>query len=135
MLSSINNRISQVHLTSNVKQTIVAMLGVTFGISMYIFMTGFMTGVNNAQTDLGFSALAHVRIYNDGPTDKTNIAKLVYPNSLINVRSAKVIRYTDGIKNSTAIIAALNPEKQVTNFTTQVNVNVFFKNAGNKING
>ena len=135
MLNSINNRISQVHLTSNVKQTIVAMLGVTFGISMYIFMTGFMTGVNDAQTNLGFSALAHVRIYNDGPADKTNIAKQLYPNSLINVRSAKVIRYTDGIKDSKAILAALKPEKQVTNFTTQVNVNVFFKNAGNKING
>jgi lipoprotein-releasing system permease protein len=42
----INNRISQIHLTSNYRQTIVAMLGVIFGISMYVFMTGFMTGVN-----------------------------------------------------------------------------------------
>ena len=118
MFNSINNRISQVHLTSDVKQTIVAMLGVTFGISMYIFMTGFMSGVNDTQADLAFSALAHVRIYNDGPADNSNIAKKVFPNDIINVRNAKVIKYTDGIKNSTAILATLARQKDITGFTS-----------------
>ena len=135
MLSSINNRISQVHLTTDIKQTIVAMLGVTFGISMYIFMTGFMSGVNDTQADLAFSALAHVRIYNDGPTDHSNIAQKIYPNDLVNVRNAKVIKYTDGIKNSAAILATLAKQKNLTGFTSQVNISVFFKNAGNKVNG
>ena len=135
MFNSVNNRISQVHLTSNVKQTIVAMLGVTFGISMYVFMTGFMTGVNDAQTALAFSSLAHVRIYNDVPADKTNIAKYVYPNDLIYLRNAKVIKYTDGIKNSNEIISLLQHQKELAGVTTQVNINVFFRNAGNKVNG
>ncbi len=135
MFSSINNRISQVHLTSDVKQTIVAMLGVTFGISMYIFMTGFMSGVNDTQADLAFSALAHVRIYNDGPADNSNIAKKVFPDDIINVRNAKVIKYTDGIKNSTTILSTLAKQKDITGYTSQVNINVFFKNAGNKVNG
>ena len=47
MKFSINYRIAQVYLTSNLKQTVVAMLGVVFGISMYIFMTNFILGVNN----------------------------------------------------------------------------------------
>lgn len=135
MFSSINNRISQVHLTSDVKQTIVAMLGVTFGISMYIFMTGFMSGVNDTQADLAFSALAHVRIYNDGPADNSNIARKVFPDDIINVRNAKVIKYTDGIKNSTTILSTLAKQKDITGYTSQVNINVFFKNAGNKVNG
>ncbi len=135
MFSSINNRISKVHLTSSVKQTVVAMLGVTFGISVYVFMTGFMAGVNNLQSDLAFSALAHVRIYNDGPSDNSNLAKKEYPNSVVNVRNAKVIKYTDGIKNSTAILAALKYQKDIKSITAQVNINVFFKNAGNKVNG
>jgi len=135
MLRSINNRISQVHLTSNVKQTIVAMLGVTFGISMYVFMTGFMTGVNNAQTDLAFSSLAHIRIYNDGPADNTNLAKKIYPNDIINLRNAKIIKYTEGIKNTASITSALHNQPDITDMTTQVNINVFFKNAGNKVNG
>ncbi|MFP5042684.1 ABC transporter permease [Parasediminibacterium sp. JCM 36343] len=135
MLTSINNRISQIHLTSNVKQTVVAMLGVTFGISMYVFMTGFMTGVNNAQSDLAFSALSHMRIYNDGPADNTNIAKKVFPNSLVNLRDAKIIKYTDGIKNATALLSSVQSQPDVASITTQVNINVFFKNAGNKVSG
>ena len=135
MSSAINNRISQIHLTSNLKQTIVAMLGVTFGISMYVFMTGFMTGVNNAQNDLAFSSLAHIRIYNDRPADNTNLLKNVFPNTIINLHNAKVIKYTDGIKNASAILSLLNKQKDITHYTTQVNINVFFKNAGNKVNG
>jgi lipoprotein-releasing system permease protein len=135
MSTSVNFYIATVHLTSSIKQTIVAMLGVTFGISMYVFMTGFMTGVNNIQTELAFSALAHIRVYNDGPADKTNIVKQVYPNDVINLRNAKVIRYTDGIKNSAAILSLLQSQPNVSGVTTQVNINVFFKNAGNKING
>ena len=135
MSSVINNRISQIHLTSNVKQTIVAMLGVTFGISMYVFMTGFMTGVNNAQSDLAFSSLAHVRIYNDRPADNTNLLKRLYPNVIINLHNAKVIKYTDGIKNSASVLSILDKQMDITHYTTQVNINVFFKNAGNKASG
>jgi lipoprotein-releasing system permease protein len=135
MASFINNRISQIHLTSNIKQTIVAMLGVTFGISMYVFMTGFMTGVNNAQNDLAFSSLAHIRVYNDRPADNTNIVKKVYPNSLVILHNAKIIKYIDGIKNSKTILDALKSQKDITAITTQLNINVFFKNAGNKVNG
>lgn len=135
MASYINNRISQIHLTSNIKQTIVAMLGVTFGISMYVFMTGFMTGANNAQNDLAFSSLAHIRVYNDCPADNTNIATKSFPNSLVDLHNAKIIKYTDGIKNSNTILNALKSKKDITEVTTQVNINVFFKNAGNKVNG
>ena len=135
MFSSINNRISKVHLTSSVKQTVVAMLGVTFGISVYIFMTGFMTGINNLQSELAFSALSHVRIYNDGPADNSNLAKKEYPNSIINLRNSKVIKYTEGIKNSAAILNVVNTQKDIKGVTTQVNISVFFKNAGNKVNG
>ena len=135
MASYINYRISQIHLTSNIRQTIVAMLGVIFGISMYVFMTGFMTGVNNAQNDLAFSSLAHIRVYNDRPADNTNIVKKVYPNSLVILHNAKIIKYTDGIKNSNTILDALKSQKDITAVTTQLNINVFFKNAGNKVNG
>lgn len=135
MASYINNRISQIHLTSNIKQTIVALLGVTFGISMYVFMTGFMTGANNIQNDLAFSSLAHIRIYNDIPSDNTNIAAKVFPNSVVNLHNGKIIKYIDGIKNSNTILDALKSQKEITGITTQVNINVFFKNAGNKVNG
>ena len=136
MSSKINNHISFVHLTSNVKQTIVATLSVTFGISMYVFMNSFMTGVNDSQSRLAFSTLAHVRIYNDGPKDHTNLLQSAAgPNHLINLRNAKVIQYTDGIKDTRSILNLLNQQKENAGVTSQVNINVFFRGNAIKING
>jgi lipoprotein-releasing system permease protein len=84
---------------------------------------------------LAFSSLAHIRVYNDCPADNTNIATKFFPNSLVDLHNAKIIKYTDGIKNSNTILNALKSKKDITEVTTQVNINVFFKNAGNKVNG
>ena len=51
MIKATNLKIALSHLTSRVKQGLVATLSVTFGISMYIFMNSFMTGVNDIQEE------------------------------------------------------------------------------------
>ena len=105
MKNSTNTRIALVHLTSRVKQTIIAMLSVTFGVSMYIVMNSFMSGVNDTQTELAFSTLAHIRIYNDGEKDRvTSLATSFGINTIVHVRNPKSIHYTEGIKNSAKII-------------------------------
>jgi len=135
MLST-NYKIALVHLTSKVKQTIVAVLGVTFGISMYVFMNSFMGGVNDTQTTLAFTSLAHIRIYNDGPNDNTNLVKKVYPaNVVANIRNARIIQYTEGIKNTAEILDLVKKQPEVIGVAPQVNINVFFRNGGNKVNG
>ena len=135
-MTTTNLKIAKTHLTSKVRQTLVALLGVTFGVCMYIFMNSFMTGVNDTQTTLAFTALAHIRVYNDGPADNTNILKKLYPeNTAINIRNAKVLQYTTGIKNTAAIISLIRHQPEVVALTPQVNINVFFRNGGTKING
>lgn len=136
MIKSTNNKIAFAHLTSRLRQTLVATLSVTFGISMYIFMNGFMNGVNNITSDLSFSTLAHIRIYNDIPEDRSNLLKeTADPNQVINIRSAKTIKYTEGIKNSAQIIDLLKKQQDITGATQQVNINVFFRNGATKVNG
>ena len=136
MTRSTNSKIALAHLTSRVKQALVAVLSVTFGISMYVFMNGFMTGVNDTQTDLAFSTLAHIHIYNDLPEDRSNLAGRFYGNShLVHIRNPKVIQYTEGIKNSAKIIASVEKQPGVEGIAPQVNINVFFKNGAAKING
>lgn len=134
MLST-NYKIATVHLTSRLKQTMVAVLGVTFGISMYVFMNSFMTGVNDIQTKLAFTSLAHIHIYNDGPGDNTNLVKKVYPGVISNIRNARILQYTQGIQNTAAILSLVKSQPEVAGITPQVNLNVFFRNSGNKVNG
>jgi lipoprotein-releasing system permease protein len=131
-----NIKIAKVHLTSKVKQSIIAVLGVTFGISMYVFMNSFMTGVNDTQTVLAFTSMAHVHIYNDGPADNTNLVKKVYPDNVaISLHNAKVIQYTEGIKSTAPILDLVRKQPEVIGVTPQVNINVFFRNGSNKVNG
>src|SRR5258708_4883702 len=136
MLSSTNVKIARVHLTSKMKQTVVALLGVVFGISMYVFMNSFMAGVNDTQNTLAFTSLAPIPIFNDSPPENKKPVKKAFPPSvLVNVRNAKVIRYTDGIKSSADMLALIGKQPEVTGIAPQVNINVFFRSGGNKING
>ena len=136
MIRQTNWKVAMGHLTSRVKQVLVAVLSVTFGISMYIFMNGFMTGVNDIQAELAFSTLAHIRIFNDLPEDNTN---LLYdqdtPNRLINLRHPKVIQYAEGMVNADATIHKVLEVEGVREVTPQVNMNVFFRNGSTKVNG
>jgi lipoprotein-releasing system permease protein len=135
-MTATNLKIAWVHLSFKLKQTAVAVLGVTFGISVFVFMNSFMTGVNDIQTTLAFTSVAHIRIYNDGPVNHTNLLANVYPaGTIINISNAKVIKYTEGIKNSAAILALVKKQPEVVAATPQVNINAFFRNGGNKING
>jgi lipoprotein-releasing system permease protein len=114
----------------------IAMLSVTFGVSMYIGSNGFMTGVNDIQTDLAFSTLAHIRVYNDGEKVQPNfIIAVDNSGSLVNIRNPKSIQYTEGIKNSAEIIDALENNPNVSAVTPQVNLSVFYRNGAMKING
>lgn len=136
MKLSTNNKVAFGHLTSRPKQVIVAMLSVTFGISMYIFMNSFMTGVNDMQTELAFSALSHIRIYNDLPEDRSNLVERVaQEHQVVHIRNPKVIRYTEGIRNCEKFIQVLRNQPEAIAVSPQVNVNVFFRNGATRING
>ncbi|MEM0939390.1 MAG: FtsX-like permease family protein [Bacteroidota bacterium] len=137
MIRPTNYKVAFAHLTSRVKQALVAIMSVTFGISIYIFINGFMTGVNDIQTELAFSTLAHIHIYNDLPEDRSNLL-VNHPShkrKLVNLRNAQIIQYTDGIKNADQIVKAVSQFPEVTRVTTQINMNVFFRNGATKVNG
>lgn len=53
------------HLLSKKRQTIVAMLGVTFGIAIFIFQAGLMSGFQTMFIEQTVNTSANIRIYND----------------------------------------------------------------------
>jgi lipoprotein-releasing system permease protein len=133
---STNSKIAWVHLSSRLRQLAVAVLSVTFGISMYIFMNSFMAGVNQAQTDISFTAMAHIRIYNDLPTEVPVLLPPPADSGVIQfVHNARNIRYTEGIKNSRSIIEALEALPEDLLVTEQLNQNVFFRNGVTQVSG
>ncbi len=129
-----NQKIARGFLTSRIRQFLVAVLSVTFGISMYVFMNSFMAGVNDKQTEITFTSMAHIKIYNDLLVEVNSI--LPEPSSseeVLMVNNARNIRYTEGIKNSDAIKAELAHLSEVTNIAAQLNQNVIIRNGVSKI--
>lgn len=135
-MANINNKISWTHLTSKVKQLIVAVLSVTFGISMYVFMNSFMNGVNNAQTDITFTSMSHIRVYNDPAGEPTILlSQKSTSDTLTMVSNAKHINYTEGMINADEVKEVLQKNKDIVAITEQVNQNVFFRNGVTKVSG
>lgn len=115
-------------LTSRLRQLVIAVLSVVFGISMYVAMNGFMAGVNDSQTEITFTSLAHIKIYNETPDEHTPIKPNNDENTKVYVSNAKNINYTEGIKNIDGLKNKLKNIPEITAFTPQINQNVFIRN-------
>jgi lipoprotein-releasing system permease protein len=66
-------RIAKTHLFAKKRQTVIASLGVTFGIAMFILMVSFMTGVNRMLEDTMLSATPHIRVFQDVQSNRPSI--------------------------------------------------------------
>ena len=126
---NINQKIAKVHLTSRFRQLLVAILSVSFGISMYIAMNSFMAGVNNIQTEITFTSMSHIKIYNDLSEDITPIiSKQKDSNTILMVNNARNIQYTQGIKNADVIKNELLNMPEINGVALQLNEKVFIRN-------
>jgi lipoprotein-releasing system permease protein len=123
-----NQKIVQVFLTARIKQLIAAVLSVTFGISMYVFMNSFMDGVNKTQTEITFSVMSHIKIYNEPKSDPRKIITNSGKDKVVFISNAKSIQYTEGIKNIESIKKELENVNQIASFTAQLNQNIFIRN-------
>ena len=129
-----NQKIAGIFLTSRFRQLLVAVLSVTFGISMYVFMNSFMAGVNNEQTEITFTAMFHIKIHNDLIDEvQTILTEPKADNTVLMINNERSIRYTEGIKNADAIKTQLIKHSEITGVTAQLNQNVFIRNGITKI--
>lgn len=129
--------ISFTHLTSKIKQSSVAALGVMFGIGTYIIMMGFMTGLNLLLDGLVLNRTPHIQIYNK--TEPTEIQpanrKGVSDESLVFVGSIKPKTRIDRIHDALPMLHDLKSNDKVKGATPQATCRVFYLAGTNNLNG
>lgn len=131
---NINQYIAHTFLTSRFRQLVVAVLSVTFGISMYVFMNSFMDGVNNEQTKITFTSMPHIKIYNELPSEVAPIlTQKDAEGKILMVNNQRNIRYTEGLKDADAITNRFADHDDIVAITTQLNQNVFIRNGVSKV--
>jgi lipoprotein-releasing system permease protein len=129
--------IAVTHLVTKKKQSIVAMLGVLFGISMFIIMISFMTGVNQFLEDMAMDNTPHIRIYNPVEVkDKTIIGRQETREDVwYVVHHQKPKNDLPKIRNGLMLVAELEKMPGVKGVVPQVSSQVFFNNGPVQIPG
>lgn len=140
MKKNVNIDIATTHIVTRKKQTLVAALGVTIGVAIYLFMNSLSSGFTGFSRDEIFKNSAHIKIYSDdeisSPIDAADSsnAVTVIVNPQITTLSKKII-------NPEALLVLVKSQPYVTHAMAQVSFDAFYnrgkaqvKGSGNGVN-
>jgi lipoprotein-releasing system permease protein len=134
MRLNVNSEIAYTHLITRKKQTIIAALGVTVGIGIFIFMISLVVGFNRYSDEALFKAEPHLRIYQDDTLSRPLI-KQIKPDYTTVIINPKIANLSNTLVNPEKIIADLKEQEDIVTVTPQVSVNIFYNNGISQING
>ena len=129
--------ISKTHLLSRVKQSVIAALGVTFGIGTFIILVSFMTGLNQLLDNLILDRTPHVHIYNEIKPSEQQPVELMegFAGDINIIHSVKPKQNQERIHNALPILDYLRHDPRVRGVTPQVKAQVFYVAGSIKLNG
>ncbi|MBP8943749.1 MAG: ABC transporter permease, partial [Saprospiraceae bacterium] len=115
-------------LLARFKQTLVAAIGVTFSITMFISLLGFMEGLNTLLDNLVLNRTPHIRLYNELQPSLYQPIQLTskYINYYHFIQSIKPKNERLELYNSQAIMQALRSDNRVLGIAPKTTVPVFY---------
>ncbi len=124
-------------LRARLKQSVVAAVGVTFGIAMFITLVSFMNGMNDLLDGLMLNRTPHVRLYNEiKPSENQPISfSKNYKNSINIISSVKPKDRGKAIYNCKSIIHTLKLDPRIIDVAPKVTTPVFFNSGTIEIAG
>ena len=119
------------------KQTLVAAIGVTFSITMFITLLSFMTGLNDLLDGLILNRTPHVRLFNEiKPNSNQPVyASEAYRKNYNFIRSVKSGNSRQQIYNSGPIIQTIKEDARVMGMAPRITSPVFFNDGSVDITG
>ncbi|WP_291400708.1 FtsX-like permease family protein [Daejeonella sp.] len=115
-------------LVARLKQTIVAGVGVTFSIAMFITLLSFMSGLNDLLDGLIINRTAHIRLYNEIRPSNLQPIDLseTYKSHHNFISSVKPKKERLQIYNNDAIMNFLKSDLRVSGIAPKIITQVFF---------
>lgn len=119
------------------KQTLVAAIGVTFSITMFIILLSFMTGLNDLLDGLILNRTPHIRLYNEvKPNNNQPINNsIAYQQSYNFIQSIKSGNSRQEIYNSASIMETLKRDNRILGISPKIIAQIFFNNGTIDITG
>ena len=124
-------------LRARLKQTIVAAVGVTFSIAMFIALVSFMNGLNDLLDGLMLNKTPHVRLYNEvkPSVNQPVLLSEKYKKNTNFINSVKPKDRGKSIYDSKKIIQDLKLDKRIIDVAAKINTPVFFNSGTIEIAG
>lgn len=127
--------IAKTHLITKPRQTIIAMLGVTFGIGMFIAMVSLMTGLNNFTEELTMTSSPDIHIYHDVTESRPSIIEEINKGGINKIHHQKPKNETPGLRNALQIAERIRKDKRVTGVAPSILSQVFYNSGPVQLNG
>lgn len=135
---TVNFEIALTHILTRKKQTIIASLGVTIGIALYIFSNSIVAGFGIYSKKNMFKSAPHLRVYRQ---EKISVPIFTLQESTVVILNPKITSLTKKIINPFKLIQEIKSEPYITHVAPQVNVDLFYvsgtaqlKGVGNGVN-
>lgn len=124
-------------LKARLKQTVIAAVGVTFGIAMFIALVSFMNGLNELLDGLMLNRTPHVLLYNEVKPSENQPLDLSrdYKKNTNFINSIKPKDRGKSIYNGNAIIKVLKEDSRVIDVAPKVTSSVLFNSGTIEISG
>ena len=129
---NINTDIATTYLFTNKKLTLVAVMGVLLGMSIYIFMNSMLVGFDRTSSESIFKSTAHIRVYKDDILSKPLHQTEGVTSVIIN---PKVVPASNTIINPNEVVALIKKNQDVTIVTPQVSATIFYNVGKTQIAG
>lgn len=131
----ISFQIAKTHLLAKKKQTLIAMLGVTFGIAMFSVMISFMRGVNQFLEDSALEASPHIRIYKEVTSNRPSLIDELNQGGFNVVHHQKPQIEQMTLKNPWQMAETIEKIPNVIGTSPQVSSQVFYNTGASPIPG
>lgn len=119
------------------RQTLVATIGVTFSIALFVTLLGFMEGLNKLLDGIVLNRTPHIRLYNDIKPSKLQPIDLSdqYEEYHHFISSVKPVNSRKEIYNAQQIINKLKTDQRVLGVAPKITAQVFYNLGNINLNG
>ncbi len=115
-------------LVARFRQTMIAAIGVTFSITMFITLLSFMAGLNDMLDGLIVNRTPHIRLFNEIKPNEVQpvLISEQYKGHYNFIHSIKSESSRQDIYNSAAVMTALKEDERVFGISPKINAQVFY---------
>ncbi len=127
--------IAYVQLKSKLTQTLIAVVSVTFGIAVFIYLIGYINGVNKFITQMTLKESPDIRLFIEEHPSEINVIDKVFPADVNSVSHVKLKHLLPNLKDGKKALKEIKEDYRVKAIASDVKTQVFYHLGATHVSG